>query len=102
MRHLPFVLLFSALVTPAVATDCSGDFFGAKPPIATGALTVDQTLCYAEFAVGYSDKTRTPLWSAEDLTKAQLSKHVPRHDQFDPETALPVTARAQIKDYTRS
>lgn len=86
----------------AFGADCTSDFFDGKPPVAAGAVLVDQTLCFDEFEVGYSDSTRTPLWSAENLTATQLSVHVPRKDAFHPELQLPPNDRAVVGDYSRT
>ena len=94
------VVLFS---TPAFAAGCATDFLGGKAPAVTSSkLTVDFQLCFDEYAVGYSATSRTPLWSAEDLTAAQLAVHVPRKDDFHAEAQLPAEARAEIADYSRT
>ena len=94
------VVLFS---TPAFAASCTTDFLGGKAPAVTSSkLTVDFQLCFDEYTVGYSATSRTPLWSAEDLTATQLAVHVPRKDDFHAETQLPVEARAEIADYSRT
>nr|WP_321482735.1 DNA/RNA non-specific endonuclease [uncultured Cohaesibacter sp.] len=35
-------------------------------------LEIDQKICHPGFAIGYSARLRSPLWSAERLTEAQL------------------------------
>ncbi len=61
-------------------------------------------LCYGAFEVDYSEVTRTPLWSAEQLNAARVAaaRRMRRHDSFHPEMALPVYARAELSDYVHS
>lgn len=60
--------------------------------------------CYSEYTVAFSEKTRTPLWSAEYLTaqRIQAARRVARKNTFHEETALPPEVRSQLKDYVRS
>lgn len=62
------------------------------------------TLCYQEYTVAFSEKTRTPLWSAEYLTRQriQAARKVKRENTFHEETLIPVSARSHLKDYLRS
>jgi endonuclease G len=61
-------------------------------------------LCFTEYAVVFSAKTRTPLWSAEYLTKQRITaaRHVTRQNTFHEEDGVPASARSRLSDYFRS
>ena len=61
-------------------------------------------LCFSNFAVGYSPVSRTPLWSAEHLTRDLLyrAKGLKRVNAFHEEDRLPSSERAYLSDYARS
>lgn len=85
---------------------CSQNFYGGVYPEFTNSkLSKDtQTLCFNGFAVMYSDVSRTPLWSAEHLTRKRLqqAKQIDREDSFHEESRLPTSARAKLADYSGS
>jgi endonuclease G len=58
-------------------------------------------LCSDQFAVVYSQTSKTPLVVIERLTSEQLSdaKGEPRTNQFYPDPRLHRTARAELSDY---
>ena len=96
-------------ILPAQAEDlsqCSQSFYGGIYPEFTNAkLSKDtQALCFNGFAVMYSDVSRTPLWSAEHLTRKRLqqAKQIDREDSFHEESRLPISARAKLSDYSGS
>lgn len=117
-----FTLLFS--IHPAVqaeiatayadnysesATDdaaCSQNYYqGDAPNFTNQALTRStQELCFDGFTVMYSGITRTPLWSAEHLTRDRLERAVTldRQNNFHEETQLPYDERATLEDYKGS
>jgi endonuclease G len=72
----------------------------AKESMASGL----QVICNQEYTVGYSPKTRTPLWSAEHLTRQRIeaARATPRKNTFHEELGLPPEARASLKDFVRS
>lgn len=61
-------------------------------------------ICYDNFVVGYSLKNKSPLWSAEKLTKVSLdaSDSVSRTNRFHQETAIPAPYRSKVSDYLNS
>lgn len=85
---------------------CSQNFYGGVYPEFTNSkLSKDtQALCFNGFAVMYSDVSRTPLWSAEHLTRKRLqqAKQIDREDSFHEESRLPTSARAKLADYSGS
>lgn len=100
--------LFVSILT-AQAEDlsrCSQSFYGGiYPEFVNSKLKKDtQPLCFNGFAVMYSDVSRTPLWSAEHLTRNRLqqAKQIDREDSFHEESRLPASARAKLSDYSGS
>ena len=85
---------------------CSQNFYGGVYPEFTNSkLSKDtQALCFNGFAVMYSDVSRTPIWSAEHLTRKRLqqAKQIDREDSFHEESRLPTSARAKLADYSGS
>lgn len=96
-------LLFSALAT---AGECPSHYVdGRLPEIRNPKMSSATTeLCYSVFGVMHSGITRTPLWSAEHLTAANLAaaKTLSRENSFHPESRLPARQRAELSDYARS
>lgn len=88
---------------------CSANFYGGVAPALVGTkgqklAKNTHELCFDGFAVLHSGVTRTPIWSAEHLTKTRIrkAKDLVREDNFHPETRLPKNARAELSDYSRS
>ena len=114
MRKLKQLLLASLCAlsllspTPVLSQNqaCLKHFVDGKPPSFTRTSLQLKTagLCYEAFAVMHSGVSRTPLWSAEHLTREQITaaKEVPRKDAFHAEETLPPDLRAELSDYARS
>ncbi len=85
---------------------CSQSFYGGiYPEFTNNKLSKDtQALCFDGFAVMYSGVSRTPLWSAEYLTRQRLeqAQQIDREDSFHEESRLPKSARATLSDYSGS
>ena len=85
---------------------CPQHFVGGTPPallkpqLAQGT----QPLCYEQFAVLHSGVVRTPLWSAEHLTRdrVEAASQLKRRNAFHREPRLPPQDRAALADYARS
>lgn len=88
----------------AAPTSCGNNYFADEAPDILNAKLAPKTkeLCYSEFAVMHSGISRTPLWSAEHLTRIQLRSKSDRTDDFRPENRLPAADRAELDDYARS
>lgn len=91
------LLALAAGAASAAETACPAHFSGGQAPqITNQKMTVRaRELCYSGFAVMHSGLTRTPLWSAEHLTRegleaaAACSASIPstRSRAFPPATA---------------
>lgn len=103
-----FFVGFGFFVTPSakaeVFKNCSQPFYAFKAPKITQINKPEKTvpLCFDGFAVLYSGKTRTPLWSAEHLTRERLYRadELEREDNFHEESRLPFAIRATVYDYS--
>jgi endonuclease G len=111
MRYLPRLtaaFLFSLVATLAVAavSNCPANFAGGKAPVIAkqSLLQKSHELCLHSFGVLHSGLTRTPLWSAEHLTRGRVRQahEQVRRNAFHAERSLPVAERAELKDYFRS
>lgn len=85
---------------------CADHFADGAPPTITRQSLASKTqqLCFAGYAVMHSGVSRTPLCSAEHLTpdRVQQAKGMKRQNAFHAEELLPVSERAELKDYVRS
>jgi len=63
-----------------------------------------RTLCYDAFTVLYSGVTKTPIFVAERLNRAELedAKNEKRTNRFFADARLPAAERAQLEDYKGS
>ncbi len=100
-------LAFLALAGSAEAeVTCPALFANGLAPVLTNPKLAARTvpLCFEAFAVLHSGVTRTPLYSAEHLTRASVAeaRKVARDDAFHEETRLPGAERASLEDYVRS
>lgn len=99
-------MLTSVSVYADDLSQCSESFYGGIYPefVNTKLSAKTQPLCMDGFAVMYSGVTRTPLWSAEYLTRKRLNKakEIDREDSFHEESRLPESARASLADYSGS
>jgi len=109
MITLVIAIMIMLGIVPAQADDltqCSESFYGGVYPEFTNTkLSKDtQSLCFDGFAVMYSAVSRTPLWSAEYLTRQRLqqAKEIDREDSFHEESRLPDSDRAKLSDYSGS
>jgi len=78
---------------------------GSSPDLVNRKLAAKtREICYEAYGVMHSGISRTPIWSAEYLTRFRLtqSKGLLRVNDFHPEKQLPVFERAELRDYARS
>lgn len=83
---------------------CRTNFYQAPPLISQKIAVKTQALCFNGFAVLYSGVTKTPLWSAQNLTNDRImaAKGMTRMDNFHEESRLPAEYRSHLKDYTQT
>ena len=88
------------------ATACPQHFAAGQPPQIVKVKLRPKTreLCFEAFATLHSGLSRTPLYSAEHLTRPNLeaARQLPRKDSFHAEDRLPEGERAELSDYARS
>ena len=106
---LAFILfLVVGITTPlcAATTGCPSEYLnGIAPDILSARLATNtHELCFDDFLVMHSGISRTPLWSAEHLTRSNLmeAKGLRRKNAFHPEDSLPAGERSELRDYSRS
>jgi endonuclease G len=78
---------------------------GAPPKILNEKMSAKtQEICYEGYATRFSGITRTPLWSAEHLTKDRIGQACAMHrkEAFHPDPNLPVDMRSELSDYAHS
>jgi endonuclease G len=87
------------------STACSNFFLAGTPPTAEASMTSRTTeVCHTEYVILDSGVTKGPLYSAQDLTAAQVagSETISRTGSFHQETGIPAADRSQDSDYTNS
>lgn len=106
---LCLTLAMGALVMPpatAAPTDCEGHYYGdQRPDLNNLKLGVSaKELCSDYFAIWYSGVARSPLWSAEFLSRGRIEagRGVDRSNDFRPDTRLPKDWRSELNDYRGS
>jgi len=101
-----FILLLTASLAFAGRTACPQFYVdGVAPDFVNRKLTPKtRQLCNDGYGVEHSGLTRTPLWAAERLTRdgLQRAKGLPRVNSFRPDPRLPVSERAELRDFARS
>lgn len=102
-------LLLSSLPShAAMASDfkqCPQFFAGGVSPQSQRFDSLrSRALCYEAFAVLHSGTTKTPIFSAERLNRAQLldARGEDRTDKFFADARLPRAERAELDDYKGS
>ncbi|MBE7186401.1 MAG: DNA/RNA non-specific endonuclease, partial [Methylobacterium mesophilicum] len=103
------LLTASALAGPrayGASSTCQESYLSGEAPNFAKLAAVGPTreLCFREFAILHSGTSRTPLWSGEHLTAAQVqdAEAMSRTDRFHAERKLPKTERSELSDYRRS
>lgn len=105
-RMVVFVLAASLSATAMASFDeCRQFFVNGKPPlIPTSVLGKQRELCFNAFAVLHSGQSKTPVYVAERLNRAQLLdvRDETRTNRFYEEARLPSAERARLADYKNS
>jgi endonuclease G len=98
--------LFASAAQAATGFEPCPQFFasGQVPAFNISGDWKLRALCYDAFAVLHSGKTRTPLFVAERLNRAQLedARGEERTNKFFADARLPRAERAELEDYKGS
>ncbi len=112
MKYFKFIfasfflsVVFGANAWGSNFDNCTQFFVSGMPPkLALSAAWKPRALCYDAFAVLHSGRTKTPIFVAERLNRAQLldAKDERRTNRFFADARLPFSERAQLVDYQSS
>lgn len=108
LKSAKALILFLALTSTAWAaqTSCPDHYAGGTAPdLINSKLSVKtREVCYTGYGLLHSGVTRTPLYSAEHLTRDRLTqgKGLKRQSQFHPDEHIPSVERAELRHYARS
>ncbi len=98
--------LFSMTTVFAARTSCPEHFANGQAPNLINQKLSAKTkdVCYTGFALKHSGITRTPIYSAEHLTRDRLAmaKGMKRTSKFYPDPNIPASERAELRHYARS
>lgn len=108
-RHLAFLavsVFLSTSIVHAAQSRCPEHFAdGQAPDFINRKLSAKtREVCYSGFALEHSGITRTPLYSAEHLTRShiQQARGMKRSSKFFPDPNIPASERAELRHYARS
>lgn len=81
--------------------NCLEQFYRGIPPYLNKESLKKYTypLCFNNFSLMYSGISKTPLWTAEYLTKKRLTKNVQNEFQFYEEERISFSHRSKLSDY---
>lgn len=107
IRPLLFVLcIFAATYSQAAQTACPEHYAGGQSPDFINQKLTAKTkeVCYSGYGLMHSGITRTPLYSAEHLTRDRLqrSRNMKRKNNYFPDPNIPFYERAELHHYARS
>jgi len=109
MKVRSFALALSFIPVPSLAfaaqTNCPQYHFGGQAPdlLNEKLATKTQQICCSGYSLIHSGVTRTPLTSAEHLTRERVAAPRPeRQNTFHADPNIPPADRAELQDYTRS
>lgn len=100
-----FVSTMAGATSTANFFQCRELFVNSVPPrVAASPALKLRPLCYDAFAVLHSGRSKTPVYVAERLSRAQLmdARDEKRTDQFFADARLPRAERADLADYKGS
>lgn len=90
----------------AAKTSCPEHYAGRQAPDFINQKLTEKTqeVCYSGYGLMHSGVTRTPLYSAEKLTRLNLlqGKGLKRQSKFHPDDHIRPSDRAELRHYARS
>ncbi len=111
-KNITLLVLLLAVSASSMAltgkgfANCQENFYQQTAPTYNdkNLLKNSYPLCFNGFAVMYSGKTKTPIWSAEHLTKQKVmqGKRLSRKNNFHEEMRIASRYRANVSDYSDS
>lgn len=100
------ITLLTISSTSFAQTECPQFSPGGQSPIIINPKLAPKykELCNAEYSVGHSGLTRTPLWAAGHLQASRMKDkgRLARSNKFTPDTRIPFSERSELADYARS
>lgn len=108
LKNICSTLVFLAVVSTAFAanpdfTQCRQHFANGSAPVIRQPQAVQpRALCFSAFAILHSGKSRTPIYVAQRLNKAQVEAKVTRATRYFADARLPLAERADLEDYKNS
>jgi len=104
MKKIMLSSIVMAVALYAAPTTCPQFYVDGEAPTITNEKLAPKTkeLCYEAFGVIHSGISKSPLWSAEHLTRDGLANKLPRKDFFHEESRLPKGERAELRDFAHS
>ncbi|MGY3582322.1 endonuclease G [Bradyrhizobium sp. USDA 4341] len=98
-----FVAVWSSAFREDSEATCPSHFADGRAPTAADQKA-SRFLCFSQYALRYSERSKTPMWSAEHLTSTNVEsgRRLPRYDRFHPETRLSARHRSELSDYVRT
>lgn len=100
------VVLLAASLAIAGQTACPEHYFNGQAPefINQKLSAKTRELCYSGYGSMHSGVTRTPLYSAELLTRRHMlqGKGLKRQSRFFADQHIPAAERAELRHYARS
>ncbi len=103
-KSLLIVVMSATLTLFASGSQCPSNFYNGEAPDIINQKLQPKTieLCYDGFAVKYSGLSKTPLYSAEYLTREKIAVKLVRKDEFHIDDRIPASERSELSDYARS
>jgi endonuclease G, mitochondrial len=103
---LAATILLLASTLYAAQTSCPEHFASGQAPDLINHKLIPKTkdVCYSGYALKHSGITRTPLFSAEHLTRDRLlqGKGLKRQSKFFPDSHISPSQRSELYHYARS
>lgn len=100
------IAILAASYSHAAQTACPQHYAGGQAPDFINQKLTAKTreVCYSGYGLMHSGITRTPLYSAEHLTRERLqqSRNMQRKSTYYPDPNIPFNERAELHHYARS